>query len=259
MTIGIYKITNNINGHCYIGQSSQIEKRWKNHKIASNNQNDSSYEYPLYKAMRKYGIENFTFEIIEECLIEELDEREIYWIKYYNPEYNKTIGGNRNIVPQKLTFEQVKEIQNILMNLTEDDNIFHKDIAAQYGVHRDTIRDINMGNSWHDDTLEYPLHKSKFRFNTKKIWLCKDCGKEVSKGAERCSSCANKFRVQENIKMLPVTREELKEEIRTTSFLALGRKYGVTDNSIRKWCKKLNLPFKSTEIKNYTDDEWEKI
>ena len=78
MTIGIYKITNNINGHCYIGQSSQIEKRWKNHKIASNNQNDSSYEYPLYKAMRKYGIENFTFEIIEECSIKELDEREIY-------------------------------------------------------------------------------------------------------------------------------------------------------------------------------------
>ena len=54
-------------------------------------------------------------------------------------------------------------------------------------------------------------------------------------------------------------REELKMLIRNNSFMSLGRKYGVTDNTIRKWCKAENLPFKSTEIKQYTDNEWELI
>jgi group I intron endonuclease len=66
MTTGIYKITNKINGKCYIGQSQHIEKRWTDHKTASHNQNDKGYEYPLYRAFRKYGIDNFTFEIIQE-------------------------------------------------------------------------------------------------------------------------------------------------------------------------------------------------
>lgn len=57
--IGIYKITNKINQHCYIGQSRQIEKRWKRHIEISNNKNIKEYQYPLYKAFRKYGIKNF--------------------------------------------------------------------------------------------------------------------------------------------------------------------------------------------------------
>lgn len=48
MTVGIYKITNNINNKCYIGQSRNIEKRWRDHKY-------SNLDYPLYRAFRKYG------------------------------------------------------------------------------------------------------------------------------------------------------------------------------------------------------------
>ena len=90
--IGIYKITNTVNGKCYIGQSRDIKARWQKHL--------SSYKsYPdweLYRAFKKYGISKFTFEIIEECLIEELNEREIYWIAQYdsfNNGYNMTLGG----------------------------------------------------------------------------------------------------------------------------------------------------------------------
>ena len=78
--IGIYKITNMKNRHCYIGQSRCIEKRWNNHKIASHNENDKTYNYPLYKAFRKYGIDNFIFEVLEECKIEKLNEKEAYYI-----------------------------------------------------------------------------------------------------------------------------------------------------------------------------------
>ena len=59
--IGIYKITNKINQKCYIGQSIHIEKRWKEHVNLA-----QTGETLLYKAFRKYGIENFIFEIIEE-------------------------------------------------------------------------------------------------------------------------------------------------------------------------------------------------
>lgn len=96
--IGIYKITNKINGKCYIGQSNNIERRWNDHKIPSswNDPNKSSYNYPLYAAFRKYKLENFIFEVIEECNQEELNDKEIYWIQYYNSYYdgyNQTIGG----------------------------------------------------------------------------------------------------------------------------------------------------------------------
>lgn len=67
--IGIYKITNNINGKVYIGQSIDINKRWKEHKYRSQIPN-KEYDKYLYRAFRKYGLENFTFEILEECTYE---------------------------------------------------------------------------------------------------------------------------------------------------------------------------------------------
>ena len=51
----------------------------------------------------------------------------------------------------------------------------------------------------------------------------------------------------------------LKQEIRNYSFVELGKKYNVSDNAIRKWCKFYNLPSKRKEIKSYTNEEWEKI
>jgi len=58
---------------------------------------------------------------------------------------------------------------------------------------------------------------------------------------------------------LEVNREELKKMIRTTSFVKVGQKYGVTDNAVRKWCDKFGLPRKSSEIKKISDEEWKKI
>lgn len=93
MSCGIYKITNLINGHSYIGQSSNIEKRWERHRHYTSASDKNKI---LYKAFQKYGIENFSFEIIEECPTTLLNEKEIYWIKYYdtyNNGYNATLGG----------------------------------------------------------------------------------------------------------------------------------------------------------------------
>ena len=94
----IYKITNNINGKVYIGQTiKSVQKRFTQHK---NNSNKSYFsQIALYKAFNKYGIDNFSYEEVEEISNDKLDEREKYWIEYYNSYfdgYNSTLGGRSN-------------------------------------------------------------------------------------------------------------------------------------------------------------------
>lgn len=94
MSCGIYKYQNKINGKIYIGLSSCIEKRYTQHLSEANSSKEKIMG--IDAAIRKYGIENFSFEIVEECSEDKLDEREIYWIAYYdsyNNGYNNTIGG----------------------------------------------------------------------------------------------------------------------------------------------------------------------
>lgn len=90
----IYKIENLLNHKVYIGKTKRdIQVRWKEHIRHIN----SLIKLPLYKALNKYGIENFSIEALEECDNLNLDKRECYWIKYYNSYgnngYNCTYGG----------------------------------------------------------------------------------------------------------------------------------------------------------------------
>ena len=91
MSCGIYKIENLINHKIYIGQSIQIQHRLQKHKCAKDN-------FYIHRAIQKYGKENFSYDIIEKCEPNELDEKECYWIKYYNSlipnGYNMVDGGN---------------------------------------------------------------------------------------------------------------------------------------------------------------------
>jgi hypothetical protein len=94
--------------------------------------------------------------------------------------------------------------------------------------------------------------------NKEKIRVfCIDCGKEISSKATRCKSCAAKQKARK-VENRP-SREELKELIRKESFLQIGKIYGVSDNSIRKWCKLYNLPSKKIDINNYSDEDWSLI
>lgn len=89
----------------------------------------------------------------------------------------------------------------------------------------------------------------------KKLFYCKNCGKEVSYKADYCPYCAALMKRHVD----RPTREVLKKEIRNSSFAAIGRKYGVSDNAIRKWCVSYSLPSRKSEIKLFSSEEWEKI
>jgi predicted GIY-YIG superfamily endonuclease len=94
MSIGIYKIQNLLNGKIYIGQSVDIEKRWSTHKAEL--KNNYHHNIHLQSAWNKYGENNFEFSIVEECIIDQLNQREIYWISQFNSfenGYNLTPGG----------------------------------------------------------------------------------------------------------------------------------------------------------------------
>ena len=243
---GIYKITNQLNGKSYIGQSIDIIGRWRRHRSYAQFENT-----PLYYAIRKYGIENFIFEVIEECTVKELDGKEIYWIAYfdtYNNGYNQTTGGqgkSNNIV--KLTNEQVIEIIDKLQN----SDITQRELAHQYNVGEDTISEINNGKTRIQTNISYPIRDHK----SHKQHYCSKCGKEIYRSSSMCTRCNG---IAHRLTTRP-DRETLKLLIRTKSFVEIGKMFNVSDSAIRKWCDTEKLPRKKAEIKQYTDEEWEKI
>lgn len=86
---------------------------------------------------------------------------------------------------------------------------------------------------------------------------CVDCGKEISPKAERCKSCAAILSNSKNSKR--PEREELKKLIRELPFTKIGKQYGVSDNAVKKWCDFYNLPRKKSDIKLYSDNEWNNL
>lgn len=96
----IYKITNKINGKAYIGKTTRtVQDRWKEHLYDSTKRRCE--KRPLYRAIGKYGADSFTVETLEEVDLENLSEREMYWIDYfhtYSDGYNATSGGDGKIL-----------------------------------------------------------------------------------------------------------------------------------------------------------------
>lgn len=112
---GIYRIKNKINGKVYIGQSRDIGRRLRAHLRASENETDHRFQNPIYKAIRKYGSDNFVFEIIHKCdqivLKFEIDELEKEYIRKHQSNktkygYNATDGGDGGM----LTDETIEKI-----------------------------------------------------------------------------------------------------------------------------------------------------
>lgn len=180
--VGIYKITNLVNGKIYVGQSIDIIERWNQHKWKAFNPNEVAYKSAIHNAFRKYGIENFQLEVIEECSVEMLDDRERFWIQELDclvPNgYNILIGG------QQIRSDRV----------------------------------------------------------------CSNCGGTLSYGTKThlCRKC-----YEDQIRAHIPDKETLYNLLieNKGNFTFLGKMFGVTDNAVRKWCKKYNLPSHTSDYK----------
>lgn len=150
----IYKITNILNGKVYIGKTNKtIKERWGEHKRAS-----IRYpERPLYRAFSKYGFDNFSIEQIEEVPLNIVDEREKYWIKYYDTYkngYNATLGGDGSSI---ISHEEVIKYYQQIGNCAE--------VARLMNISVDSVRDI--------------LHSNHIEVLTSNQVCQKDLGNEI--------------------------------------------------------------------------------
>lgn len=160
----IYKITNLISHKMYIGQSNNPMHRWSAHKSHARNGQDIG-KSALYNAIRKYGEENFLFEIIG--WFKDYNEKEKYFIKFYNTKvpngYNLTDGGEDPPHHYGEDHHNSTYSQELVDNII-DDLLSHKytqkEIQDKYGVNQQIVTSINRGITHRRPGLEYPIIKT---------------------------------------------------------------------------------------------------
>lgn len=240
--IGIYKITNLINRKVYIGQSANIKRRWKDHRKEAFWESSPYYNYPLYRAIRKYGLDNFSFEVIEECDASELNTKEKFYITQYDSYktgYNQTEGGDSVTHNFKLTQQQVLEIIQRLK--TTHDNIYA--IARDFNVGGTTIHYINKGQQYPQPNETYPIRPHLAKLTTTKP-TCPICSNRVIRKNNLCRTCASAA-MQKATRPQPL---ELARMIREKGFEETGRQFGVSGKAIAKWCKNYQIPHHKQEL-----------
>ena len=158
--IGIYKITNKINNKIYIGQSNDIKRRKNEHRCIKHETNKS-----LKKAYIKYGLENFEFQVLEECKLEELNDKEKYWVELLKPQYNRTSGGDGS--PNHKVSDETKQLlkqkgKEFWNNLDEETKkkIINQNLKRPIIGHkvseetREKLRQYNLGKKQSKETIE---------------------------------------------------------------------------------------------------------
>ena len=232
--IGIYKITKKENGKSYIGQSNDIERRFKEHQYKT--------DIPIELAIQKYGVDAFEYEIIEECSLDELDEKEKYWIAYYNTykgfgyNCNEGSGNSRceNNGRTKLTNEEVSYIRECY-----DLHMRRREVYKKF---KDKISFSAFASIWDGSTWK-EIKPEVYTEDNKKYYMYEATNGGKSEGAcltdEEVVKCRTRY-MKETAKQI---YEDYKEKITYQAFQAMlwGRSYKnlpIYSKKKKKWINK---------------------
>ena len=152
----LYKIYNDINDKIYIGITHDVKSRWLSHIRCKK-------KYPLYEDMRKYGVNNFHIEILEEIQNrEEAKEKEIEYIKkyktlYYQFGYNLSTGGENNACEDnprsRLKEEDVLYIRNIYSKrITTPKKLWRNEFSEK--ISWSAFQKIWEGTTWKEISMD---------------------------------------------------------------------------------------------------------
>lgn len=280
----IYCITNKITRQQYVGQTIRsIYYRFGQHVDDALKRKLNT---KLSQSIRDYGERAFLVEELEVCDFTELNKKERYWIQQkdtYHNGLNDTLGGEGNKIVDENIEKEIIEIYTKTHN--------HILICTTYHISKDTLKKILVDNNIIKENE--PFIKNNYsnaiaavdpqtgeiieRFESQSAagrWLqqkglSKICDARkisplLSKAADKNNVyCGYKWlklgEYQTHPKDKVIDRESLKALIRATPFVQIGQKFGVSDNSIRRWCLKYNLPSTKKEISKYSDEEWAEL
>lgn len=269
---GIYMFTNRCNGKSYIGQSVNIERRYKNHRF------HSGENTLFHDELKYYGFHNFDFCVLEECLVSELNDREIHYIREYNTlfpnGYNVSPGGS---MPHVNALKSLDDVQKIIALLCENE-LSNVQIGEIFGISDQMVSDINCGRCWRQDNLAYPIRDGRRRRNVLPIEKCVICGAPLYNRTKThmCRKCYDSKRAANYIKkrnnpngcvvsddnlnvqndtiinkLSPIPPvDTLIKKLEEGSFESVAREYRVTSNAIRKWCDKYGISRHSKDYKS---------
>ena len=175
----IYLITNKINGKIYIGQTKNLKRRITDHFKKKSEKIISTSK--LYKAIEKYGKDNFDIKIIDKCTKNDVDEREIYWISYYDSTnskigYNITPGGNKG--PEHvgcdnkisvLSYECVEFIRKEYEKLSYKKDVYHNACSLFGVINENTFNDVWLGKTYKN--IMYGVYTEDNKIKQKKLSL----------------------------------------------------------------------------------------
>ena len=149
---GVYKITNTITGDFYIGSSKDVKQRWAVHKCQSTW--NKCPNNPMYLDMRKYGVDKFDFEVIEEAEPDRLKEAEQQFIETLKPTYNQMNANGWNI-------ERIKEYQKEYQK-TDKRKEYQKEYKNQLCFYNDEILTLNaLSIRFQRAGIEHPTQEAK--------------------------------------------------------------------------------------------------
>lgn len=180
-----------------------------------------------------------------------------------------------NFISESIRNKEAKPLEEIMVENSSYKSQDLKKRLIKAGMKKDVCEICGQGNIWNGKSLVLQLdhingnhydnrlenlrivcpncHSQTDTFankKNKKVNYCADCGKEINSRSTRCQSCAakysNTYKVNKDDRP---SKDELLSLILSKTFVEIGKMYGVTDNTIRKWCKGYNLPHTKKELK----------